>query len=162
MAGTGFFRAKLPGTGGGLEPCDAGKIEVVNPHGGHQRLPGFRSHRLGGRGVGVHLIERAQRTFVKTKVSDGRRDLPVFYKKCAVSGHAGQRQIGWIDRTDVPKIRHQDPALGGTDEIVHPRPDGTLSREMGGFQRDEGIDPMLPRSVPIMQELREHPRFDPA
>ena len=53
----------------------------------------------------VHMPEHAQWTLVKTKVAHGGRDLAVLDQECAVSCHASQREVRWIDGSDVPEIR---------------------------------------------------------
>ncbi len=56
---------------------------------------------------------------MKTEILDGGRNLAVLHEKRAVTGHAGQRQIGRIHGTDVPKIGHQDGTFALLDQFLN-------------------------------------------
>ena len=100
------------------ESSDAGKIEVVERHRRHKKLAGFGCNRFSWLGERANPVEDSQRALVKPKVLDRRDDLPILDEKRAVSRHTGQREIGRIDRPDIPEVRHEDGALRVRDQFL--------------------------------------------
>src|SRR5918994_6545932 len=118
-------------------------MEVPEDDGWHQHFARFGGDGFSWFRASVHMLEHAQWTLVKTKVAHGGRDLAVLDQECAVSCHACQREVRWIDGSDVPEIRHKDRPLALLDQFLClecRRPGRGQAR---GFQRRDALDSLL-------------------
>jgi len=96
---------------------DAARL-VAERHRRHEKFACFGCDRFSRIGQGLNPVERPQRALVKAKILHCRNDRSLLNKKRAVSGHSGQSQIGRIDRSNVPEVRHEDGALRVFDHIL--------------------------------------------
>ena len=93
---------------------------------------------------------------MKTKVAHGGRDLAVLDQECAVSCHACQREVRWIDGSDVPEIRHKDRPLALLNQFLClecRRPGRGQARR---FQRRDALDSLLFGGEPVIRQLLQH------